>query len=58
MFGWIEGLPKAIEALFPQTRVQPSVMHLVRHSLSYVSHKDQKPAFGYIKVNLQSLVMR
>jgi hypothetical protein len=39
---WLKGFPEAIEAVFPQTQVQPYMVHLVRHSLSYVSHKDRK----------------
>jgi hypothetical protein len=39
---WLKGFPEAIEAVFPQTQVQPYMVHLVRHSLSYVSHRDRK----------------
>jgi putative transposase len=40
---WIlKGFPEAIEAVYPQTQVQLCMVHLVRHSLSYVSHKDRK----------------
>jgi putative transposase len=38
----LKGFPEAIEAIFPQTQVQLCMVHLVRHSLSYVSHKDRK----------------
>jgi putative transposase len=38
----LKGFPEAIEAVFPQTQVQLCMVHLVRHSLSYVSHKDRK----------------
>lgn len=40
--GGLKGLPEAIEAIYPQTRVQVCIVHLVRHSLSFVSHKDRK----------------
>jgi putative transposase len=33
----LKGFPEAIEALYPQTQVQLCMVHLVRHSLSYVS---------------------
>ncbi len=38
----LRGFPEAIEAVFPMTQVQTCMVHLVRHSLSYVSHKDRK----------------
>ncbi len=38
----LKGFPEAIEAIFPQTQVQLCMVHLVRHSLSFVSHKDRK----------------
>jgi putative transposase len=38
----LKGFPEAIEAVFPRTQVQLCMVHLVRHSLSYVSHKDRK----------------
>ena len=38
----LKGFPEAIEAVFPATQVQLCMVHLVRHSLNYVSHKDRK----------------
>ncbi len=38
----LSGLPEAIEAVYPQTRVQLCMVHLVRNSLRYVSHKHMK----------------
>ena len=38
----LKGFPEAIEAVYPQTQVQLCIVHLVRHSLFYVSHKDKK----------------
>jgi putative transposase len=38
----LKGFPEAIEAVYPQTQVQLCIVHLVRHSLSFVSHKDRK----------------
>ncbi len=38
----LTGLPEAIEAVFPQTRVQLCMVHLMRNSLRYVSHKHMK----------------
>lgn len=35
----LKGFPEAIEAVFPQTLVQLCIVHMVRHSLNYVSWK-------------------
>ena len=37
----LTGFPEAIEAVFPETRVQLCIVHLVRNALSYVSYKDR-----------------
>src|SRR5438045_8505889 len=38
----LKGFPEAIETLFPKTQVQLCIVHMVRHSLKYVSYKEQK----------------
>ena len=38
----LKGLPEAIESIFPQATIQTCVVHLVRHSLSFVNYKDRK----------------
>lgn len=38
----LKGFPEAIESVFPQTQVQLCIVHLVRHSLNYVSWKQRK----------------
>ena len=38
----LSGFPEAIEAVYPQTRVQLCMVHLVRASLRYVSYKHMK----------------
>ena len=45
----LKGFPEAIEAVFPQTQVQLCMVHLVRHSLRYVSHKDRKAVADGLK---------
>jgi putative transposase len=45
----LKGLPEAIEAIYPQTQVQLCIVHLVRHSLSFVSHKDRKQVADDLK---------
>jgi len=46
----LTGFPEAIEAIFPQTRVQLCIVHLVRNSLSYVSYKDRKAVAADLKL--------
>ncbi len=38
----LKGFPEAIEAVYPQTQVQLCIVHLVRHSLNFVSWKQHK----------------
>ena len=38
----LKGFPEAIEAVFPKTAVQLCIVHMVRHSLNYVSWKLHK----------------
>jgi putative transposase len=38
----LKGFPEAIEAVFPKTVVQLCIVHMVRHSLNYVSWKNRK----------------
>jgi putative transposase len=38
----LKGFPEAIEAVFPQAQVQLCIVHLVRHSLGYVSWKQRR----------------
>jgi putative transposase len=48
----IDGLkdfPDAITAVFPQATVQTCVVHLLRHSLDFVSWKDRKPVAAALK---------
>ena len=40
----LNGLPEAIEAAWPQAKVQTCVIHLIRSSMKYVSWKDRKKA--------------
>lgn len=38
----LKGFPEAIAAAFPQAIVQTCIVHLIRHSLAFVSWKDRK----------------
>ena len=45
----LKGFPDAITAIFPKTVVQTCVVHLIRHSMSFVSWKDRKEVAGQLK---------
>jgi putative transposase len=51
----LTGFPEAIEAVFPQTTVQLCIVHLVRNSVKYVSHKDRKAVCEDLKRIYQSV---
>lgn len=38
----LKGFPQALEAVFPRTKVQLCLVHMVRHSLGYVGWKERK----------------
>ena len=38
----LKGFPEAILAVFPEATVQTCIVHLLRHSLDFVSYKDRK----------------
>lgn len=45
----LKGFPEAITAVFPQTVVQTCIVHLIRHSLSFVNWKDRKAVMPALK---------
>ena len=45
----LKGLPEAIEAVYPHTRVQLCIVHQVRNSLKYVTWKDRKAVAGGLR---------
>lgn len=46
----LKGFPEAISAVFSQTVVQTCIVHLIRHSLEFVSWKDGKTVILALKV--------
>ncbi|MFN7949481.1 MAG: IS256 family transposase [Blastocatellia bacterium] len=50
----LKGLPEAIESVFPNTTVQTCVVHLVRHSLSFVSDKERKAVAADLRTIYQA----
>jgi len=45
----LKGFPDAITAVFPRATVQTCIVHLLRHSLDFVSWKDRKPVAAALK---------
>jgi putative transposase len=45
----LKGFPEAIRAVFPAATVQTCIVHLLRHSLDFVSWKDRKPVAAALK---------
>ena len=50
----LKGFPDAIEAVFPDTRIQLCIVHMVRNSLKFVPWKDYKAVTGDLKLIYQS----
>jgi len=45
----LTGFPEAIRAVFPDTRIQLCIVHMVRNSTKYVSYKDLKAVCADLK---------
>ena len=45
----LTGFPDAIKTAYPNAKVQLCIVHMVRHSLKYVVHKDMKQVAGDLK---------
>ena len=45
----LKGFPEAINAVFPQATIQTCIVHLLRHSLSFVTWKDRKAMVTALK---------
>ena len=39
----LKGMPEALEAAYPHTTLQTCIVHLIRRSLDFASHKDRAP---------------
>ena len=51
----LKGFPEAIVAVFPEAMVQTCIVHLLRHSLDFVSYKDRKPVATALKAIYKAL---
>ena len=45
----LKGFPDAIGTVFPNTKIQLCIVHMLRHSMKYVSWKDRKAVAGDLK---------
>lgn len=45
----LNGFPEAIESVFPKTEIQLCIVHMIRNSTKYVSHKDRKALCADLK---------
>lgn len=45
----LSGFPEAINTVYPQTKVQLCIVHMVRNLLKYVSYKDRKTLAADLK---------
>jgi len=50
----LKGFPDAIESIFPQAQVQLCIIHMIRHSVKYVSYKDLKQVCADLKLIYRS----
>ena len=50
----LKGFTEAIEAVYPDTRIQLCIVHQVRHSMKFVPWKDYKPVSADLKRIYQS----
>ena len=51
----LKGFPDAIQSVFPDTRIQLCIVHMVRNSIRYVPWKDYKPVTADLKAIYQSV---
>lgn len=52
LISWVDGLtrfPQAIEAVFSQTEIQKCIIHQIRNTTKFVSHKELKPLIADLK---------
>lgn len=51
----LKGFPDAINAVYPDTRIQLCIVHMVRNSVKFVPWKDYKPVTADLKQIYQSV---
>lgn len=50
----LKGFPDAINAVYPDTKIQLCIVHMVRNSVKYVPWKDYKPVTADLKLIYQA----
>lgn len=50
----LKGFPEAIESVYPHTKIQLCIVHMVRHSLRFVSWKDYREVTADLKCVYQA----
>lgn len=45
----LTGFHQAIEAVFPQTKIQQCIIHQIRNTTKFVSYKDIRPLMANLK---------
>jgi len=53
----LTGFPEAINTVFPKTKIQLCIVHLVRNSLRYVPYKDMKAVAGDLKTIYRAVTL-
>ena len=53
----LSGFPEAINTVYPDTKVQLCVVHMVRNSLKYVAYKDRKPVAADLRKIYQATTL-
>ena len=53
----LTGFPEAINTVYPQTKIQLCIVHMVRNSLKFVSWKDRKAVAADLKKIYRSLTV-
>lgn len=51
----LKGFPDAIRAVFPKALVQTCIVHLLRHSLDFMSYNNRKLVAGALKEAYRAL---
>lgn len=51
----LKGFPNAIQAVYPQTRIQLCIVHMVRNSVKFVPWEDDKAVTADLKRIYQSV---
>jgi transposase-like protein len=53
----LTGFPEVINTVFPKTKIQLCILHMVKNSLKYVSYKDRKEAAKDLKAIYLSITL-